>query len=252
MDKIFTRFTYLTISLIIGLSLITGIIIYAFLSTRPKNTKINHQPMDKIEIENQIQLPQPNQKGDLSVEEAISQRRSQRQFKNQALELDQISQLVWATQGITNQNSGFRSAPSAGALYPLEIYLVVGEKGVNNLNSGAYHYQPESHSLTPTIDQNLKSKLSQICLGQGSINQAPISIIITGVFKRTQDKYSNRGERYVYMEAGHAAQNAYLQAESLNLGMVVIGAFNDQNLIDTFQLPNNHQPIYVIPIGYPK
>ncbi len=237
---------------IIGLSLITGIIIYAFLSTRPKNTKINHQPMDKIENQNQTQLPQPNQKGDLSLEEAISQRRSQRQFKNQSLELDQISQLVWAVQGITNQTSGFRSAPSAGALYPLEIYLVVGENGVNNLNSGVYHYRPKSHSLDLIVNQNVKSKLSQICLGQDSINQAPISIIITGVFKRTQDKYGNRGERYVYMEAGHAAQNAYLQSESLKLGMVVIGAFNDQNLIDTFQLPDNHQPIYVIPIGHPK
>ncbi len=202
--------------------------------------------------ENNLQLPEPNTQGTVSVEEAIAQRRSRRQFKNQPLNREQISQLLWAAQGITDENKNFRSAPSAGALYPLEIYLVIGQNGATDLNYGLYHYQPNSHSLKKIDERDLKKDLFQACLSQEPINQAPLSLIITGVYQRTTQKYGQRGERYVHLEAGHAAENVYLQAESLNLGTVVIGAFDGQTIIQNLKLPENHKPIYIMPIGHPK
>lgn len=199
-----------------------------------------------------INLPQPDKEGTMSVEEAIAQRRSRRDFKNQPVSLKQISQILWAAQGITDKNKGYRSAPSAGALYPLEIYLVVGENGVENLNSAVYHYQPNSHTLQKITSKNLKSQLTQACLGQDAINQAPVSLVITAVYQRTTQKYGQRGKRYVHLETGHAAENVYLQVEALKLGTVVIGAFNDKDVQKVLSLPNKHQPLYVMPIGYPQ
>ncbi len=198
-----------------------------------------------------MKLPTPQRKGSLSVEEAIHRRRSIRTYSDEPLSLQDISQLMWSAQGITDQVENFRSAPSAGATSPLEVYLIVGNNSVRELDEGVYRYHPIEHALKQTIEGDLRSNLSKAALNQTHVSEAPINIIITGIYERTTSRYGERGVRYVHMEAGHAAQNLYLQAESRLLDMVVVGAFNDNQVQDLLQLPTDQKPLYIIPIGYP-
>lgn len=199
-----------------------------------------------------ISLPQPNLKGELSLEETIVRRRSRRDFLDQPLTLTQLSQVLWAAQGITDKKAGFRTAPSAGALYPLKIYIAAKENGVENLKSGVYHYLPENHSIKIIKEGDLSQNLAQAALGQSFIADAAINIIIAAEYERTTGKYGDRGVQYVHMEVGHVGQNIYLQVESLGLGTVVVGAFNDEQAAKLLGLPENHQPLYIMPIGWPK
>lgn len=191
-------------------------------------------------------LPTPRLEGPLSLEEAFSKRRSVRSYQDGPLNLEQVSQLLWAAQGITG-SGGFRTAPSAGALYPLEIYVVAGD--VVGLASGIYRYEPRGHRLTKTVDGDLRRALCQAALGQMPVRKAPMTVVITAVFQRTTDKYGERGIRYVYLEAGHAAQNLCLQAVSLGLGTVVIGAFRDKEVSTVMKIQGKAYPLYVIPVG---
>ena len=165
-----------------------------------------------------------------------------------ALTLWEISQVLWAAQGITDK-TGLRAAPSAGALYPLDLYLVVGKEGVEGLGEGVYHYLPQSHSLEPTLEGDVRQTLARLSLGQMSIAEAPLSLLITAEYERTTEKYGDRGVRYVHMEAGHVGQNVYLQAEALGLGTVTIGAFQDEEISKALNLPRSYRPLYVMPIG---
>lgn len=194
----------------------------------------------------EILLPKPNTTGKISLEVAIAKRRSQRDFTKQELSQEQISQLLWAAQGITGRvwNHSFRSAPSAGALYPMEIYLVSKE--------GIFHYLPEGHKLEELAETDLRRDLSQACLGQGSLASAPINIIICAVYSRITAKYAERGIRYAHIEAGHIAQNIHLEAVALGLGSVPIGAFSDERVRKLLNLPKGCEPLYIIPVGYPK
>lgn len=198
-----------------------------------------------------IALPDPRLKGEMSLEEAILKRRSRRSFRDSPLTLGEISQVLWAAQGITGE-TGLRAAPSAGALYPLDLYLVVGKEGVEGLDEGVYHYVPQSHSLEPTLEGDVRQTLARLSLQQMSIADAPLSLLITAEYERTTGKYGDRGVRYVHMEAGHAGQNVYLQAEALGLGTVVIGAFQDEEISEALNLPRSYRPLYVMPIGHPK
>lgn len=198
------------------------------------------QPADRETID----LPAPATSGDLSVEAAIEQRRSLRSFADQALSADEIGQLAWAAQGITDEARGFRAAPSAGALYPIELYLVTPE--------GVYHYLPEPHALEVLGEDDRRTALAQAALGQGAVRQAPLVMVITGVLARTAAKYGHRAERYVYMEAGHIGQNVHLQAEALGLGSVPVGAFDDADVAACLDLPDDHAPLYLIPVGHPR
>ncbi|MFW6109995.1 MAG: SagB/ThcOx family dehydrogenase [Patescibacteria group bacterium] len=215
------------------------------MSPRPIQ-EMNSQDVEKID------LPAPKKASSTSFEEVVAGRRSRRSFKSKELSLEHISQLLWVAQGITDKEKRYRAAPSAGALYPLELYLVVGGGGVENLGSGVYHYIPEAHSLEKLLADDLVSNLAQKCLGQNFIADAPVSLVITTDYSRVTGKYGERGRRYVHMEAGHAAQNVYLQGESLGLGTVTVGAFEDEEIIELLQLPSEHKPLYVMPIGYPK
>ncbi len=202
--------------------------------------------VEKKEIENTgfeeiIDLPEPKIKGEMSLEEAIKSRRSIRSFDEKELNLEQISQLLWAAQGITDEK-GHRSAPSAGALYPLEIYVVKKD--------GAYHYIPEGHKLEMILKEDIRKKLSDVCLGQKWVEEAPVDIIITVIYERTTVKYGERGIRYVHLEAGHACQNILLQSVSLGLGAVPVGAFHDREVQEILNLEENNIPFFVIPIGY--
>lgn len=155
-------------------------------------------------------------------------------------------------QGITDSAKKYRAAPSAGATYPLEVYLVAGSNGVNGLEEGVYLYEPDPHQLEKVLTGNRQPSLREAALGQSPVSDAPANIIITAVYERTKRRYGARGERYVHMEAGHVGQNLYLQAEVLGLGMVVIGAFHDNQVKKVLDLPEERDPLYVIPIGHPN
>jgi len=193
-----------------------------------------------------VQLPEPRLKSEISLEEALLKRRSIREYANLPLTLEDVSQLLWAAQGITTGWGG-RTAPSAGALYPLEVYLVVGN--VENLAAGVYKYKPERHELVKVRDDDVREELAKAALGQNWVMEAAIDIVIAAVYERTTKKYGDRGVRYTHMEAGHAAQNIYLQAAALDLGMVTIGAFYDDQVKDILDMPRNETPLYVIPVG---
>lgn len=191
-----------------------------------------------------IQLPRPARSGVVSLEEALSQRRSTREFAPGPLTERQLSQLLWAMQGVTGSD-GFRTAPSAGALYPLEIYVV--------LPAGFYHYDPSRHCLDRILADDLRPALCHAALAQQSISEAEAVFVMTAIYERTAQKYgAARSRRYVHLEAGHAAQNLLLEAVALGLGAVSMGAFHDTEVQKALSLPRNHQPLYLIPAGTPR
>jgi len=196
-----------------------------------------------------IALPKPKASGFMSVEEAVARRRSVRDYTREPLSLEEVSQLLWAVQGITDPASGKRAAPSAGMTYPLEIYLAVGEEGVKDLTRGVYNYISQKHSIIKTLDDDVRRPLQEAALRQSWVGEAPITIIIAAIYERTTARYGDRGLRYVYIEVGHAAENVFLQAVALNLGTVPIGAFNDDNVQKVLGLPEEAKPLYVMPVG---
>ena len=208
--------------------------------------QMEKKQMQQIGIGERIKLPEPRYESETSVEEALIQRRSIRDYSGENLTLEELSQLLWAAQGITAPWGG-RTAPSAGALYPLELYVVVGT--VEGLDKGVYRYRPEEHELEKVKDGDVRAELADAALGQGFIKDAAIDIVFTAVYERTTVKYRERGIRYVYMEAGHAAQNVYLQAVALDLGTVTIGAFFDDDVRAVVGMQEHENPLYIMPVG---
>jgi SagB-type dehydrogenase family enzyme len=203
-------------------------------------------PEPATQFVNTIQLPEPRVDGSTSIEKALQGRRSRRAYKDEPLTLDEVSQLLWAAQGLT-YSTGQRTAPSAGALYPLELYLLVGK--VEGLKAGVYKYIPKDHALVGILEGDRRLELSRAALNQEAVQEAPAVMLIAAVYERTTMKYGERGERYVHMEVGSAAQNVYLQAESLNLGTVFIGAFLDNQVKAIVSLRSEEQPLCLMPIG---
>jgi SagB-type dehydrogenase family enzyme len=201
---------------------------------------------EEMELGDRLKLPEPQYTSDTSVEAALAQRRSVRAYSGENLTIAELSQLLWAAQGITEPWGG-RTAPSAGALYPLELYVVVGT--VTGLDAGVYRYRPANHELEKTKDGDVRAELADAALSQGFIGDAAINLVFFGIFNRTTVKYRERGIRYVYMEAGHAAQNVYLQAESLDLGTVTIGAFDDSVVQQIVGVQEQGRPLYIMPVG---
>ena len=195
-----------------------------------------------------IRLPEPRKRSSFSIEEAIERRRSCRSYTDDPVLLNEISQLCWAAQGITEVKFGFRAAPSAGALYPLEIFLVVGN---SDLAAGVYQYACGEHVLERVKEGDYRKRLCEASLGQEWVEKGALDFVITAIYDRTMVKYGERGrERYVPMEAKHVAENIYLQAESLGLGTVAIGAFYDDKVREVISAPNGYIPLYVMPIGH--
>jgi SagB-type dehydrogenase family enzyme len=192
-----------------------------------------------------LELPEPETRGDMSVEQAIGNRRSLRHYSG-SLALADVSQLLWAAQGETHPD-GYRAAPSAGALYPLEVYLVAGD--VTGLSAGVYRYRPDEHELIQLGSVDLRKDLTSAAHGQSFMQNAPAVLVITGVYERTRKKYGRRAHRYVHMEVGHVAENVYLQAEALGLGTLIMGAFDDARVQAVLDLPEDHQPLGLIPVG---
>ena len=191
----------------------------------------------------QIELPPPRTTGPMTLEEAFSKRQSVRTYADSPLSLEEIAQLFWAAQGVTRSWGG-RTAPSAGALYPLEVYAATAK--------GVYHYLPDNHRAEVSLEQDVRTALWAAGLRQDCLRQAPTIFAITAVYERTAGKYGKRAERYVELEAGHAAQNLLLQAAALGLGAVPIGAFDDESVASALQLPAGEAPLYLIPVGRPE
>jgi SagB-type dehydrogenase family enzyme len=179
----------------------------------------------------------------MSVEEALAKRRSVREFALSTLNWQQIGQLLWAAQGITHPE-GLRTAPSAGALYPLQLYVATP--------SGFYHYNPQIHRLERRSEQDLRPGLYRAAWEQESVLKASAVFLIAAIYQRTARKYGKtRSVRYVHLEAGHAAQSLMLQAVALGLGSVPIGAFDDGEVQKVLSLVRGEEPIYLIPVGVP-
>lgn len=199
----------------------------------------------------QIYLPPPSQKGSVSLEEAITRRRSVRDFTPESISQSQLSQILWVAQGISDTRGEYRTVPSAGATYPLEIFAVCGRNGIDGIGAGVYHYNIDSHSLTQHFKGDVRLELARAALDQEFVYEAPVDIVICAVYERTTGIYGSRGERYVHMEVGHAGQNIYLQATALGLATVAIGAFYDEQVREVLRLDEQYKPLYIMPVGRP-
>lgn len=199
-----------------------------------------------MSVGDEIKLPQPRMKGRVSLEESLRRRRSTRKYRNKPLSLDEVSQLLWAAQGVTGAFDE-RTAPSAGGTFPLEMYLVSGM--VDDLAPGVYKYLFRAHRLVRVAEGDRRADLAEASLGQDCIRRCAAAVVLTAVYRRTVDEYGERGVQYVHMEAGHVGQNIHLQAAALDLGTVMVGAFEDERVGATLQLPEDESPVYVIPLG---
>jgi SagB-type dehydrogenase family enzyme len=197
----------------------------------------------------EIPLPKPRLESRVSVEEALLKRRSVRDFAAAPLTIVEVGQLLWAAQGVTSA-SGQRAAPSAGALYPLELYVVAGQ--VTGLAAGVYRYIPKNHTLVPVTSSDRRAALSKGAWKHHSITDAPATLVFSGVFTRTTRKYGGRGVRYVYMDAAHAAENVYLQAVALDLATFIIGGFDDGLVAQAVSLAAGEEAVALMPLGRPK
>jgi SagB-type dehydrogenase family enzyme len=196
-----------------------------------------------------IKLPEPATRGAVSVEEALRARRSVRSYADVPLTLAQLGQILWAAQGVTSAD-GHRTAPSAGATYPLEVYVVAGN--VTGLPAGVYKYRPQGHELLPHLDGDQRAALARAAVRQDWITQAPAALAITAVYERTRPRYRDRTERYVAIEVGHVGQNVYLEAVALGLGTVMAGAFVDDSVAAVLKLDRAERPLAVMPVGKAK
>ena len=198
----------------------------------------------------ELALPPPVARGTVSLEEAIAVRRSVRRYSAEPLTLAQLSQVLWAAQGITHGRR-FRAAPSAGAIYPLEVFVVAGGDGVTGLAAGVYRYVVEGHSLERHRDGDYRQGLVAAAAGQRFIAQAPLDIVLCAHYGRTLWRYGGRAERYVHMEVGHVGENIHLQAAALGLATVMVGAFEDDEVATALAIEEGLAPLYILPLGRP-
>ena len=199
-----------------------------------------------------ISLPKPSSDGKVSLEKAIKARRTIRDFRERSLSLNHLSQLLWSAQGITEPTTGRRAAPSGGALYPLDIYILIGENGVEKIEAGVYHYLPKEHSVSVISKGDRRREIASASLSQMWMAKAPVLFIITAEYKRITGKYGERGIRYALIEVGHVAQNLFLQAEALGLGAGIVGAFIDLDVSKVAGLLPKHEPLLIMPVGYKR
>lgn len=199
----------------------------------------------------EFRLPAPTQRGGMPLAEAIAGRRSVRRYRRESLSLSHLSQVLWAAQGITDAQ-GLRASPSAGATYPLEVFVLIGRDSVEGLDEGLYHYNLEDHSLHLYKEGDLRMQLARAALDQEFIAEAPVDIVICALYERTSRRYGRRAERYVHMEAGHVGENIHLQAVALGLAAVMVGAFHDEEVSRVMALSEDVAPLYIIPVGRPR
>lgn len=205
--------------------------------------------MSVVHSSDTITLPAPHLVSDFSVEQAIHERRSVREFSNKPLSLAEVSQLLWSAQGTTD-NKGHRAAPSAGALYPLVLYLVVGN--VTGLEPGVYQYSSDGHKIHRVKEGDRRAELVEAALQQDWMEESAALLVFSAIEKKTSWKYGQRGIRYIHIEVGHSAQNVFLQAQSLGLSAAVVGAFDDSRVKTVLNLSAAEQVLYMMPVGRPQ
>lgn len=220
------------------LIILIGLVVFCL----AQNAGEQKNDLASLKVGESIDLPAPRLKGDMSLEEALFKRRSIRTFTPSPLSLTEISQLLWAAQGITEPNRGLRTAPSAGATYPYEVYIANQD--------GVFHYIPKGHRLEKIKDGDIRSELSSASFGQASVRDAGVVFLLSAIYERTA-RYGERAKMFVHIEAGHIAQNIHLQAVALNLGSVPIGAFNPDRVKEVSGIPEG-EIVYVIPVGHPR
>lgn len=191
-----------------------------------------------------VQLPPPDTGEPGSLEAAVARRRTVRDFARKPLSVKEISQICWSAQGITSKREGLRASPSAGALYPIELYLAA--------ESGVYHYEPKGHALRRHLEGDIRPLLQRAAWNQEMITEAPVCVIIAAVVERVSREYGSRAERYCLIEVGHVGQNVLLQAQALGLAGVPIGAYDNRSTASVLKLPKGQSVHYLIPIGYSK
>jgi SagB-type dehydrogenase family enzyme len=204
---------------------------------------------NRLKSEDFIALPPPIDKGTMSVEESLSKRRSVRKYSLSPLTPNQISKLMWAAQGLIHHKWGSRTAPSAGGTYPLELCVLIKKGGVIDLDEGIYRYIPSEHLLLREIKGDYSKDLMDAAMGQQWMSDAALNIVISAIFQRTKKIYGERGVQYVWQESGHVGQNICLEATSLGLGTVVVGAFYDDMVKRIFRFLEDETPLYIIPVG---
>ena len=187
-------------------------------------------------------FPKPTLKGTVSIEETLAARRSVRRLADRPLTDEHLGQLLWAAQGITQKARGLRTAPSAGALYPIEIYVF--------LDDGVHHYSPQDHALTLVKAGDQRAALARAALGQACVRNNAAVILIAAEYARTTGKYGDRAKMYVDIEAGCVCQNVLLQAVALDIAGVPVGAFRDADVKRIAALPEKQTPLLLIPVGY--
>lgn len=231
--------------LIMVIKRIALILVFIQIAILSLNARCDAKGEDKMK-ENKIVLPTFEFKGKVSVEEALYKRRSIRKFNNEPISIMELSKLLWAAYGVTTAD-GRKTTPSAGATYPLEIYVVATK--VDKLKTGLYKYQSDSHSLLLLRDKDISNQVAEATYQVEMCRSAPVIFIITAAVERTLSVYGERGMRYIFMEAGHSAQNLSLEGVTLNIGSVLVGAFDDDRLKKVLNLPEGEIPLYIIPAG---
>lgn len=199
-----------------------------------------------------MHLPDPMVDGDVSLERAIHQRRTIRSFEGKALTLKQFSQLLWAAQGITEAGGFKRAAASAGALYPMDVYGVAGGDCIENLDPAVYHYEPTNHTISLVKKGDARRDIAIASLSQMWMAHAPLTLVITAEYSRIMVKYGQRGIRYAMIEAGHIGQNIFLQSQAMGLEAGIVGAFEDEKVIQIMGIKKTHEPLLIMPVGYER
>ena len=208
-----------------------------------RDTQAQDKTPEKGDSMKEITLPTAKITGQMSLEEAIQKRKSVRKYSPKELTSEQVAQILWAANGANpRKNFVARNVPSAGGVFPMTVYLLD--------KNGIYRYQSLNHSLALVKEGDKRKELSGAALGQAAINQAPVDLVITADVAKCAQRYGERAQRYTDIEAGHIGQNVSLEAVSLGLGTVMIGAFDDEAVKDVLALPDNESPLYIIPVGY--
>lgn len=230
--------------------LLTLLVVYMVSTTSLKPVQRENQSRIVLGT---FDLPPATVTSNMSVDQAIRSRRSVRTYSTTSLTLQDVSQLLWASQGITDTDRNYRTAPSAGHVFPMEMYLVTGNNSVQGLGAGIYHYNPFNHTLEKIAEGDLRYNLSQAAHQQKWVETAPISMVITGNYQKMKEKYPDEriSTRFVDIEAGHIGENIYLEAVAHGMGTVAIGSFYDDQMINLLKLPSTETPIYIYPVGYP-
>jgi len=230
--------------------LLTFLVVYLVSTTSLKPVQRENQSRIVLGT---FELPPATVTSNMSVDQAIKSRRSVRTYSTTSLTLQDVSQLLWASQGITDSERNYRTAPSAGHVFPMEIYLVTGNNSVQGLGAGIYHYNPFNNTLEKIAEGDQRYNLSQAAHQQKWVETAPISLVITGNYQKMKEKYPDEriSTRFVDIEAGHIGENIYLEAVAHGMGTVAIGSFYDDQMINLLKLPSTETPIYIYPVGYP-